>query len=182
MIKFNELDDKQKFLLREIITMSINGGLQHSTTYNKTTTADSQERKDLKKSISDFLISEIICKTNFTEEEIIKLIVKLSETLSKSKKHTKILNDGKFRIGISQKIINLFLKYIWTLVWFKDVPPLCPIDKTILNKIRRYNENWTRCNDINKYKEWIDEIKKEAKKEHKSIAEWELFFFNTANY
>lgn len=51
------------------------------------------------------------------EEHHIKNIVSLSEKLSKE--HAGALVNGRFRIGVAQKALNLYLKYLWCLgkVW-----------------------------------------------------------------
>ena len=41
-------------------------------------------------------------------------------------------NGISFKIGHSQKLLNLMLKYYWCLEWLKYTPPHCPIDRMIL--------------------------------------------------
>ena len=53
-------------------------------------------------------------------------------------------------------------------------PEICPLDRIVLHKGNKINENWTEINDIAKYKDLMSKVL--AK--HKNIAEWELKFWN----
>jgi len=175
MIKINELDDKQKFILGEIIMLSINAGLQRSCTYIN---QNENDHKLVRKEIEKFLKEKIFNK--LSEEQLINYIQELSNTISSS--YGNFLLNNRFRIGISQKIINLFIKYIWTLGWIEDEPFHCPIDSNVLENLNQIKESWINCDSIEKYKEWINEINKKAKKDQKSIAIWELDMFNSVKY
>lgn len=69
-----------------------------------------------------------------SEVEHIAQIQKFTMTIST--RFRAILKDGEFRFGISQKIVNLFLKYLWTSE--NAVRPVhCPIDRIVKEGLYR---------------------------------------------
>ena len=98
-------------------------------------------------------------------------------------RHKYILHKEKFRIGVTQKLLNLFLKYLWVLGYLNQdkQPASCPFDSQILGALG-INDRWTEVDDIKKYEQWISAAVNVAEKENKSIAEWELEKFNGLNY
>jgi len=81
------------------------------------------------------------------------------------------------RIGISQKLINLFLKHLWCLDLINE-PPHCPIDgkiKILLSQQFNVNglRDWTEFDSIDDYKKYFEVISK-VKNNDLSIAQWEL--------
>ena len=183
--KPKELKQGDVFILNEIINMSIIGALAHRKIYNSNAKEDSQERKDIKSSISEFLLCKIgkkvITMSEIKEVQVIQWVGKLSDDIyiKHSDKLQPIESNGSggFSIGVSQKIINLFLKYLWSLGRCK-MPPHCPIDEAVLISIGKKGVAWTKCNDIETYKKWIKLIAIKAKEKDSSIAEWELKFWN----
>ena len=93
-----------------------------------------------------------------------------------------ILNNGKLNIGVSQKLLNLVLKYYWCLGEIAT-PPHCPIDRIIQEKGLKSKSivNWTSMSDIDVYLNLIHKIKQVADKKGQSIAEWELEVFTRSN-
>ena len=89
------------------------------------------------------------------------------------------MNSGEIKLGTVQKLLNLYLKYLWVLDYIPE-PPHCPIDRGILEELRKTNKNlptsWTKINKEEEYKNCIEEINKIRGK--KSIACWELEFWN----
>lgn len=86
---------------------------------------------------------------------------------------------GWITFGRIQKLLNLYLKYHWSLNWI-DEPLHCPIDSVILREIKETGWNippWTHP-DFKKeeYNESIKKCKTKAKKLR--IATWELEVFN----
>lgn len=54
-----------------------------------------------------------------------------------------VLKNGVLTFGVAQKILNLFLKYIWALGWTSE-PASCPVDSRILRKIGMSNIRWSK--------------------------------------
>ena len=90
-----------------------------------------------------------------------------------------LLRKERFRIGIALKALNLYLKNLWCLGQI-TTPPHCPLDRLIIDKLGlKWNErsqyDWTKLDDIEKYKELISRCDEVARKEkYRNIAEWEL--------
>ena len=93
----------------------------------------------------------------------------LSDVLSA--KYSAMLTDGRFKIGTSQKALNLYLKFLWCLARLPDEPVHCPVDRIILTKVLVYGA-WTQLDDIHLYREWISKIR--ASIGNQSLSTWEL--------
>ena len=85
--------------------------------------------------------------------------------------HKAILANETLRFGIAQKLLNLYLKYLWCAKLIEPKPPHFPLDRLIQGK--NIEENWTSLTCTVKYRNLINKL---AKEEHK--ADWELFTYN----
>lgn len=106
-----------------------------------------------------------------TEEDHNRCIVDVAADLSLNLKDH--LYQGRFRIGISQKLVNIHLKYLWAAGLCPE-PPHCPIDG-IIRDIAKIDYDWTRSDSINEYKRAISSLRKGANGISLSI--WELRAF-----
>ena len=139
-------------------------------------------REDLKKLI--FKYSENYLQ-NVSEEKHCKVIEDILSKISEA--YSEILINGRFRIGNSQKLLNMYLKYLWCVGLVKITPHM-PIDGIVLKKfksrcrddnpknIKILDMNWTEIDDIEKYKEIIECIKQFQVES--SLAEEELLMWN----
>ena len=107
-----------------------------------------------------------------SEEKHCRNIENLSDVMTE--KYGRILLGNRFRIGIAQKSLNLFLKYEWCRGEI-PTPPHCTVDGIILRGAGIYGI-WTACDSIEEYKGWIEGLKAIAKLEGRGeeLAEWEL--------
>jgi hypothetical protein len=186
--KENELDPAP-FAYEECMSFSIQAGLQtRNPKYpiyckpqvNETTLSPKQheaQKARLKQSIKDFLESyeKMIISDGMKEDVHLKKISELPDKLTQN--YSIILHEGFFRIGIAQKIINLFLKYMWSLGRIPE-PCHCPIDGIVKSKILKENPavklaDWTALNSIDEYKSYINIIKELSSKNGISVARWE---------
>ena len=129
-------------------------------------------RKNIKNDILNFITNH---KESLSEIELVNKI----ETLSK-----KFSCKGiDFKIGHSQKLINLMLKYYWCLGWLKYIPPHCPIDRIILKaakvKCKGKTPSWTKLNSIDEYQEIIIKIRSNIN--FQELSEWELSVYQKKN-
>lgn len=88
-----------------------------------------------------------------------------------------IVNNYHVNVGFAQKILSVFLKIYWCRGDI-TMPPLCPIDRKILDKLK-VKENgqtisWTKFSSIDEYKRCINVARLAAQAAELSIAEWEL--------
>ena len=94
--------------------------------------------------------------------------------------------SDRFRIGIAQKALNLYLKNLWCLGEI-TTPPHCPLDRLIIDKLglkwsERSQYDWTKIDDIEKYKELISRCDHKARERGcENIAEWELEVYKESN-
>jgi len=86
-----------------------------------------------------------------------------------------ILEGDVFRIGIAQKILNLYLKYLWVAGEIKT-PPHFPVDRIMINHCGFNNINWTAIDNIEEYKKIINRARQIAG--DKPLAVWELEVWN----
>ncbi|GAH57345.1 unnamed protein product, partial [marine sediment metagenome] len=144
-----------KFIGKIIQGRTIQAAFQRGKVYANNITQ--KERVDLKKSIKEEL-KKIAKKyiNPVSENNHINNIKHLSQIISK--KHTKILKKGLLRIGTSQKLLNVYIKFLWCLGKVAK-PPHCPIDGIVLYEIGDYR-NWTDLKTITEYKDVISKIRK----------------------
>lgn len=110
------------------------------------------------------------------DDQHCKNLKDLAKAISDEFQNRKVLANDRFRIGIGQKALNLYLKFLWCLGKI-PTPPHCPFDSTILKKLEWLKEptEWTKMDDIEEYKRWVKAARDEAEEEgFSSIAEWEL--------
>lgn len=169
---------KKKFLLDQAIVNSIGAAFQHASVYIKDLKDYDARKFALRKSLAEHLKSLGADYANIvTDDKHCANIVNLAETLTTHYKDSGILRGGRFRIGIAQKALNLYLKYLWCLGDILVPPPHCPLDRRIIDKLdlqgeKRKEYDWTKLDDIEKYKTLIAKCREKAGTV--LIAEWEL--------
>ncbi len=134
----------------------------------------------LKQDIKQYLIQYTQSFDNITERDHYRKIIELSDQISET--YRKILINGRFRIGVSQKVMNLFLKYMWTSGYIK-MPYHCPFDSIIKSKLIKdsnhtYLQDWTMLDSIEEYEKYVTMASIKAAQMNLTIAEWELVSWN----
>lgn len=160
---------KREYIKNEILTLTILGGLGRSSVYKKA--IQEADRNDLK----SFLRKKLgkyskIYKSRVDEKHHINNIKIFSRDVTN--KYPEILKNDRFRIGIAQKLLNLYLKYLWVLGWIFE-PPHCPFDDKIISKLG-LKIKWTKMDSIEDYKRLVGRVREIANDNGLSIAEWEL--------
>ena len=114
-------------------------------------------------------------KSSVSEHAHIDNIQSISEKMSS--RHADILRGGKFRIGLAQKALNLYLKYRWCLGQIGS-PPHCPFDAGILMKIPGWRgHSWIAIDLMEDYTRLVGAARAVAGQQ--GLAEWELSVYNT---
>lgn len=187
-IIFN-MEAKKRFIIEECMLFSMQAGLQTRNKNFPVYNNQSNERtnnikyqsdvsRSLKLAIFEFLheyLTEI--KDDGMHDEIhYHRIEELANHLTVNFKP--VLHNGRFRIGVSQKIINLFLKYMWAMGEIPE-PCHCPIDGIIKDKIQLKMPaiglvDWTKLDHIMEYRKYIIMISQAEVSGDLSIAQWEL--------
>lgn len=166
---------KEVYLNNEIWTLTFGAAFQRANVYKKSTTDDEKKQK-FKQNTRSFIESKLLPvykKGKVDEATHLNSITKLSDY---SKKHGDILTGGKLNIGISQKLLNLYLKYLWCLDKIQT-PPHFPVDRRI-QEILGFSDiiSWTKITKIEDYSKIINQTKKHLGK-YKSLAELELHVY-----
>jgi hypothetical protein len=131
------------------------------------------QRKEAKTTIRNVLVEIEAFYSNggISDEAHIEFMVKVADELSVQLKD--YLHGKRFRIGISQKLVNVHLKYLW-IAGLCPEPPHCPIDG-IIRDLAKINYDWTRSDCVDEYENAINSLKKLAYP--KSLSVWELEAF-----
>jgi hypothetical protein len=170
-----DAENKKRFITYELGLLSLKAALS---------TRDSEypiyakgvklhQRKSAKHAFRAVLedIESVYADGDISEDDHVKYIEKTANNLS-----TKLgceLHNGRFRIGVAQKLINLHLKYLWASGHIQE-PPHCPIDGIIRDKAN-IKYDWTTSDCIDEYRKAVKELKKVSGK--KSLSAWELEIF-----
>jgi hypothetical protein len=172
-------DKKEEFLINEMIQSSISSGLQTRNQDYPIYNYDNFQLRDarnLRRDIYDYLLNYLTQYIPNNEQQHLEKIKKLPYQLSLKYKH--ILYKGRFRIGVSQKIINLFLKHMWIIGKIGE-PIHCPFDNIIKIKLLKGVNgvsltDWTEFDQMNMYKKYVQLAENKALESNCSIAVWEL--------
>ena len=217
---------KDEFLQQEFWILTFGGAFQHAGVYlsnknneleklynsekptptkDRSTLTYNQWLEETKKAFKKVIknkCKDLLCSYadgNIDEHQHISNIKELANETAK-KQFSKILTDGKINFGVAQKLLNLYLKYNWTLGEV-ETPPHFPVDRIIQEKLLKickenkingtFNkvEAWTNFKDEKHYKNVVRCAEKVAKEDTQSeyklshrgeirLAEIELILFD----
>lgn len=189
-------DDPRVFIIDQFLNMTIQAGFntrnKKSKIYADSITISDSNKIELKNAICSILLhaAENITTEIELENEILK-INKMSK-----ERFSNILFGNEIRIGICQKLVNLFLKYMWSAKFIKE-PLHCPFDRIVIENIEKILKkkqiqfdklcNWTEMNSIEDYRNYVKFAKiaisdcKTSDNEPMSLAKWELELWNMQN-
>ena len=158
----NEIEQFQ-FINEQILASSIEAAFQHAKIYRDDITVTDKEKLAFRCKLQEHLeaISQGYKDKPITEEQHIDNLTKLKENLTTE--FNNILFGNGFRIGIAQKALNLYLKYLWCLGKITE-PPHCPLNSIIISEIK-CNIKWTEMDSIEEYKRLVEGAKQVANKE-----------------
>lgn len=155
-----------------LIRLTFDGGFQRSKIYKS---ASSAQRIAFRKDLADLLFEfkEKAAAPRYSEKKHFETLRWFSLTITR--KHKAILNGGKFRLGTTQKFVNLFWKLCWLTNPRFPRPIHCPFDRVIIQKLDKSVRGikWTTFDKISEYKKLV-KYAHEASGKKKSIAEWEV--------
>jgi|SRR3989344_3181951 len=166
---------QKEFLHREFFAMAWSAASQHNKIYRKDKKVSENKKTEFHKFMREILnsISEGY-KKEIDEKQHVGNINGLKDKIEKN--YDNLLKNSKITFGTCQKVLNVYLKYLWSL---KEIatPPHCPIDSFVIKELRKKFSkiSWTKIEERD-YWDIIETIKEIAKGQ--SIAEWELIIFN----
>jgi len=156
-----------------ILRNAVNAALQHAGVY--AAGADAQLKREFKEGAKKWLteFGNKYDRKTITETSWCDAIADLSTHLADG--YGDYLNDARVRIGVSQKMISLYLKYRWLLGEEAKRPLYAVVDRGIMLSAKVFNPpNWTKLDDMKEYLKVVKKIEEYAQKQ-KSLdgAEWE---------
>jgi len=102
--------EKYKFIQKEYLANSVSASFQRAKIYKPKTPEKS--RRNLRDSFKKLLCSHSkTYQSQVDEETHCDNVQQICDELTKVYKN--ILLDGRFRYGVAQKGLNLYLKYLW---------------------------------------------------------------------
>jgi hypothetical protein len=170
----DNMPPQAEFLRNEFWILSWNASVQRALRYAEN--APDAGKREFREAIIRFCNEEIIpCYQDPTsEDKHIGNIVRICDYATQQDKG--LLLAKPYNIGISQKLLNLQLKYLWCAGYIER-PPHCPVDRIILSKTRLKGKmNWTQITTIDEYMKAISAIRDSAGSQH--FTDWEIEAFN----
>lgn len=166
------MERQKEFLRQTALLNAIGAAFQHAGIYTKTAASEAKDelRADLEDRLSNL---EEQYRDTVSSQEHFQNIHCLAEFISS--RHARILREGRFRVGVAQKALNIYLKLIWCYGWIFE-PPHCPIDSIVLAEIGDTKTKWTKMRDISAYRTAIEAVLEHVRQHvpGKSVSQWEL--------
>jgi len=169
------LDRKRYFLHDQALLGAITASLQRSSVYKPG--VSETNRAALRKALRTSLVETVRSYTMpVSEETHVNNISALAQRVSAE--CGPCLADGHLRIGIAQKALNLYLKYLWCYGCI-PTPPHCPFDSRVISRLpNQTSVCWTRLDDLDAYRSLVRAAEQVAGGQSLSI--WELHAYQRA--
>ncbi len=178
------MNNKNKFIHYEILASTLTAGFMvrgGKKIYDPNVDIKDEEREKMKCNIKQNLINIGVdyYKTDIDSKRHMENIIKLKNLIQEE--HRGILFEKTFRFGVAQKLLNLYLKYLWALGWINSMPPHCPMD-SIISRTLEDGYKFSKSDSVDEYKKVMEKAKQTAKEKDTSISEWEMDEFLETNY
>jgi hypothetical protein len=166
-----ERSKQRKFLEGEFWIFAWTASVQRTGIYGESVA--SPERQTFKSGLKEFIDSKLLPQYQVRCSET-KHYGNISRLVAQGSASSKdVLSSRGYHYGIAQKLLNLYLKYLWCVGYIAE-PPHCPIDRIIIGKTSfRDRLNWTEMKEA-EYREVIGEITSLARSKGSTPAQWEL--------
>ena len=160
------------FIEKTILRNTIRAAFQRGNVYADNIIPRNKNilKDDIKTQLRNLSISYY---NNVTEQQHIQNILFLSQNITEN--HNDILKENRFRIGTAQKLLNVYIKFLWCLGEINE-PIHCPIDGIVLRQIDDH-QNWTEIDSIDDYREIISRLRAIIPN-NETIAQWEHRLWN----
>lgn len=170
------MTNRKEFLRQTALFNAIGAAFQRSLIYADGIESDAKEQ--LKRDLEEHLRRiETQYNRSVSSEKHMQTIANVVKRMSR--KHANILKDRRFRVGIAQKAVNIYLKLLWCYGWISE-PPHCPIDSIVLAEVGDKKTKWTKIDDIKEYRSAIERIQAHIHQTGAmvSLSKWELYVWN----
>jgi hypothetical protein len=150
------------FINNIFLRNSINAALLHNQVYRKGATA--VEKKNFKDACKERL-NNLGIRYYAWEWDGKRYCDEISNfSVEMSRQFEKCLCEGRLRIGTSQKMISLYLKYLWLDGDSSKKPIFAVVDRQVLRLLGGSTvQSWTRIVDIDRYIDIQKRIDKKAR-------------------
>ena len=168
--------DREEFLRQTALYNAIGAAFQRALIYGDG--IDDGLKDQLKRDLEGHLRRiETQYQRNVSSEKHLQTIAGVAKEMSD--KHAHILKNGRFRVGIAQKAVNIYLKLLWCYGWIPE-PPHCPIDSIVLAEVGDRRTKWTKMDDIEDYRTAIERVQAYIRQAGSmmSLSKWELCVWN----
>ncbi len=166
---------KDRYLNNELWTLTFGAAFQRANVYIRND-IDDKIKLVFKQNTRAFIENKLIpIYKNGKVDEVLH-VNSISDLSQFTNAYQNILSGGKLNIGVSQKLLNLHLKYLWCLGKI-ETPPHFPVDRRIQELLGFKNIiSWTKINTVDDYMKIINQSKKHLGT-CKSLAELELMVY-----
>ncbi|AIY12557.1 hypothetical protein [Cellulophaga baltica] len=174
---------KKIFIDSEVWSLSISGAFQRSNVYKKNIL--DKDKKEFKLGLREFICNTILPVYKLGKVSDKNHIANIENLQQYTTNYGYLLTAGQFNFGVSQKLLNLYLKYLWCLDIIPE-PPHFPVDRIIQEKLK-YKPliAWTKIKTSEEYMAIVNfaRTKIEPKdKFHNSLGTIELNLFSRRNF
>lgn len=178
MNEISEVVDKE--IEAVILRITFQGAFQRANVYNVNCKENKKTefRKHLSKKLK-MVLDNILNSGKYDDESHYETIKTFAKEVSNDEISIDVLDKNRLRIGVAQKLINLYWKYSWLLKKTKE-PIHCPFDSILIYNIFKYKGkiNWTEFDEKDDngkdiYPQLV-QMAKDYNLKYSSIAEMEL--------
>lgn len=166
---------QDKFVREDLWLLTYSASFQRAHVYNKNQPVSQKKKIAFRNSMFHFCnsLAEEQYQHEVLENKHIENIQALVDFTASE--FPELLYNGKLKFGVAQKLLNLYLKYLWCI---SDIPapPHFPIDRIIQDLLKLPKRvSWTQMDSAEEYMMVINQAKKVMEtKGYKSLAELEL--------
>lgn len=166
------LEQQRSFLRSQALLGAMTASLQRASVYCQT--ASESQKSAFREALRTTLRTlENSYAVPVSEDDHLNNIEFLAARMSEE--HASCLVSGHLRIGIAQKALNLYLKYLWCY-GFIPIPPHCPFDSRVIARLPKKDQVlWTRLDDLDSYRALVRAAKRVAG--DRSLSAWELTIY-----
>jgi len=168
------MKQQDEFLRTQFWANSIAAALQHSGAYRTNTSENS--RQTFRERMRD-VVKGIARQYENNSVKEMEHINNIETIITASREFSAILNNGVLTFGVAQKMLNLYLKFLWCHGSIRE-PPHCPLDSRILGLAGWRGTCFTKMN-LQDYLNAIKTLK--VISEDMTLAQWELKSYNQLN-
>jgi hypothetical protein len=176
--------EKEKFIYNEIWSNVFSASFSRNKVYDASFAEQEKAnnidhlKANLKETLRSY-IDKLVLDQYEKDVSDKKHIENINSISTKSEYSKELLKNGQLNFGTAQKLLNLYLKYLWCLGFLKKSPPHFPLDRMIQEKLfKKVFCTWTKLEGKegeNEYMKIMDKARGLIKdKDNTKIAELEL--------